>query len=634
MAANIVSTIDEDHLAWTATSRPVVYGTQGVISSGHYLTSMAGMRMMLSGGNAFDALVAAGFAAAVVEPIASYSLGAEGVFMLYHAQSGDLLALSGQGTAPNRATVEWYRSQGHEQIPTGPGPLAHLSFTVPGIVAALLSLLEKYGTKTVAEVLEPSIEYADSGIPNYEYMLERIGSDNTRRQWDQYPPGGHDVFYQDGAVPRPGSLLVQKGIAATLQKLVDVESATIHDIPSPAERERARVRAQGIRAARDCFYTGEVAQIIADCSESVGGILDMDSLADFEAKYETPIKISFLGHEIHGQRTWTQGAVLMQALNILENFDLRAMGHNSTAYIHTVSQALNLAFADRQAYYGDPDFADVPIDGLLSKEYARKRAAMIDPDKAFPETPAPGDPWKYSSIERPLRASVTGREPAERRERGMPGAVEEDVRRDLPITNMEESSDQSGTTHISVIDHEGNMVAATPSGGSFSKSVFFPELGCTLSTRMEMLNFEDGHPNRLEPGKRPRTTLINYLVSKDGVPVMTVGCPGGDHQAQANTQLILNSLLWQMNPQTAVEAPRFASNNVLNSFYPHSYYPGQLAVETRIPQTTRDELASMGHQIVTVDGAGVGATVSTRNPTTGVLASSGDPRRACYALAW
>ena len=198
----------------------------------------------------------------------------------------------------------------------------------------------------------------------------------------------------------------------------------------------------------------------------------------------------------------------------------------------------------------------------------------------------------------------------------------------------EESSDQSGTTHISVIDHEGNMVAATPSGGSFSKSAFFPELGCALSTRMEMLNFEDGHPNRLEPGKRPRTTLINYIVSKDGVPVMTVGCPGGDHQAQANTQLILNALLWRMNPQVAVEAPRFASNNVLNSFYPHSYYPGQLAVESGIPQSTRDELASMGHQIVTVDGAGVGATISTRNPDTGVLASSGDPRRACYALAW
>ncbi|MXX92290.1 MAG: gamma-glutamyltransferase family protein [Chloroflexi bacterium] len=588
----------------TPTSRPVIYGTQGVISSGHYLTSMAGMRMLLSGGNAFDAIVAAGFAAAVTEPIASYSLGAEGVFMLYHADSGDLLSLSGQGTAPNKTTVEWYRDQGHDAIPTGPGPDAHLSFTVPGVVAAFLSMLERYGTKSVGEVLAPSIQYAGEGIPNYEYMLRSIGNENTRKQWAQYPPGGTDVFYDNGAIPQPGSLLVQPGMAGTLEKLVEAEKAAEGD------------RAEGVRAARECFYEGEVARTIAECSERVGGILDMESLADYEAKYETPIKTSFLGHEVHGQRTWTQGAVLMQSLNILENFDLQAMGHNSTAYIHTVSQALNLAFADRQTYYGDPDFADVPIEGLLSKEYARERAKLIDSDRAFPETPEPGDPWRYS---RPFRNTKGARDGARNAvERGMPA---------------QESSDEVGTTHISVIDGEGNMVAATPSGGSFSKSVFFPELGYALSTRMEMLNFIDGHPNRLEPGKRPRTTLINFIVSKDGVPVMTVGCPGGDHQAQANLQLILNSLLWGMNPQAAVEAPRFASNNVVNSFYPHSYFPGQLAVEHAIPQSTRDELAAMGHEVIAVDGAGVGATVSTRDPDTGVLASSADPRRACYALS-
>ena len=611
MTSRTVATTS-DHPGQPPTSRPVIYGTQGVISSGHYLTSMAGMRMMLAGGNAFDAIVAAGFAAAVTEPIASYSLAAEGVFMLYHADSGDLLSLSGQGTAPNGATIDWYRSQGHDQIPTGPGADAHLSFTVPGIVAAFLSLLEKYGTKTVGEILSPSIRYAQHGIPNYEYMLMSIGNPNTRNQWEQYPPGGYDVFYDGGEVPEPGSLLVQNGIADTLRKLAQAE------IEAEGDRE------EGIRAARDCFYRGEVAHTIADCSQRVGGILDLESLADFEAKYETPIKTSFLGHEIHGQRTWTQGAVLLQTLNILENFDLRAMGHNSVAYIHTVSQALNLAFADRQAYYGDPDFATVPIDGLLSKDYARERAALIDPDRAFPETPEPGNPWKFSTTPRPLQYEG-GANGAQRHSEGMPNR---------PITEMGESSDEIGTTHISVIDHEGNMVAATPSGGSFSKSVFFPELGCALSTRMEMLNFIDDHPNRLEPGKRPRTTLINYIVTKDGVPVMTSGCPGGDHQAQANTQLILNSLLWRMNPQAAVEAPRFASNNVLNSFYPHSYFPGQLAVEHAIPQITRDELASKGHQVIAVVGAGVGATVSTRNPDTGVLASSADPRRACYALSW
>ena len=318
------------------------------------------------------------------------------------------------------------------------------------------------------------------------------------------------MFYDDGDVPEPGSLLVQSGMAATLRKLVEAEIA--------AEGHRA----EGVRAARKSFYSGEVARNIVYCSHSVGGILDMESLAGYEAKYETPIKTSFMGHEIHGQRTWTQSAVLMQAINILENFDLRAMGHNSTAYIHTVSQALNLAFADRQAYYGDPDFAEVPIDGLLSKEYARERAAMINANTAFAETPEPGDPWKYSKVF-PFA-----------KQRGCEMSHATSPSGATVSSTDQSSSDEVGTTHISVIDREGNMVVATPSGGSFSKSVFFPELGFALSTRMEMLNFEDGHPNRLEPGKRPRTTLINYIVSRDGVPVMTVGCPGGDHQAQAN----------------------------------------------------------------------------------------------------
>ena len=254
----------------------------------------------------------------------------------------------------------------------------------------------------------------------------------------------------------------------------------------------------------------------------------------------------------------------------------------------------------------------MPVDGLLSKDYARERAAMIDPSKAFSQLPSHGDPWAYSSMS------------------GAPAPAREPV----AATSGADAGPESGTTHISTIDRDGNMVCATPSGGSFGKSAFFPELGCALSTRIEMFNFEDGHPNRLEPFKRPRTTLVNYIVSKRGVPVMMTGCPGGDHQAQANLQLILNSLLWGMNPQEAVEAPRFASQSVTNSFYPHTYYPGQLGVEPGISQSTRHELSSMGHDIVTVGSAGMGATVSTRDPETGVLASSGDPRRACYAIAW
>ncbi len=581
--------------------RPVVYGTNGVISSGHYLTSMAGMQMMLAGGNAFDALVAAGFAAAVTEPTAAYSLAAEAVFMLYHSESGDLLAVSGQGTAPGGATAEWYRSQGHDAIPTGPGPLAPLAFTVPGVVHGYLALLERYGTKTVAEVLAPAIQYADPGFPNYEYMLKALRSPSTMSQFKQFPPGGIDIFFDEGHLPEPGSMLVQKSLGATLSKLADAETGA------------AGGRVEGIRAARDAFYRGDVAKTIAEGSQRVGGVLDLADLASYESSFETPVKTSFAGHEVHCQSAWSQAPVMLQTLNILEHFDLKGMGHNTPAYVHTVAEAIKLAMADRQAYYGDPEYAEIPIDGLLSKEYAAERATLINPERAHPEQPPPGDPWRHSRLSGARRTGL--------------GAVA--VASDGAV-----AGEEAGTTHISVIDREGNMACATPSGGSFDKSVFFEELGCALSTRIEMFNLEDGHPNQVHPGKRPRTTLVNYIVTRDGVPVMTLGCPGGDHQTQANLQLLLNTLIWGMNPQQAVEAPRFASQSAVNSFYPHTYYPGQLAVEPAMTAETVDQLGKLGHRIVTVASAGMGATVSRRDPETGVLSSSGDPRRACYALAW
>jgi gamma-glutamyltranspeptidase/glutathione hydrolase len=584
------------------TSRPVVYATQGVISSGHYLTSMAGMRMLLTGGNAFDAVVASTFAAAVVEPIASYSLAAEGVFMLYDAKSGDLLSLSGQGTAPGKATVDFYKSQGLDAIPTGPGhDKSHLSFTVPGVVAALISMLERYGTKTVAEVLAPSIQYAERGIPHYEYMLERLAHKQTLDQFALYPPGGINVFYDNGKVPKPGSILVQPGLVNIFRKMVAAESAA------------AGSRIDGIKAAGDCFYRGEIAQMIADCSQSVGGILGMDDLANYEAKYEEPVKTSFMGHEVHGQSTWTQGLMLMQVLNMLESFDLKGMRHNSPAYIHTCLEAFKLAFADREAYYGDPEFATVPIDGLLSKQYAAERAKLINHNRAHPNLPEAGDPWKYSRLNGTAASAP------------------------VPAASVggDGGGSDSGTTHIAAIDRDGNLVCSTPSGGAFAKSVFFEEIGCAISTRMEMLNFVDGHPNRLEPNKRPRTTLINYLVSKNGTPVMTVGCPGGDHQAQANIQLVLNALVFGMNPQEAIEAPRFATESVTNSFYPHTYYPGRTSVEHGFSDSTLDALRDLGHnEIVTVATCGMGATITRRDPETGALAAGSDPRRACHAIGW
>ena len=580
--------------------RPVVHGTQGIASAGQYLTSMAAMRMLLSGGNAFDAAVAAGFTAAVVEPIASYSLAAEGSIMLYHAPSDKIRALSGQGVAPGKATVEFFKERGFDKIPTGPGPNAELSFTLPGVVDAFLLMLETYGTKTVGEALSPAIEYAQRGFPMYEFMLGRLQDPETVEQFQLYPPGGMDVFYPDGKPHRIGELLVQKSLAQTLQMLVN------------AERDAAGHRIAGIQAARDMFYRGDVARTIVQCSDRVGGLFTMEDLANYRARFDEPLRTTFMGHEICGQPTWTQGAVLLQAINILEHFNLKEMGHNSPQYIHTVTEAVKLAFADRETYYGDPEFVSVPIDGLVSKEYAAVRVRLLDLDRACPELPEAGDPWRYSRAPQTLAAVAPAK----------------------PIPVGGGQADESGTTHFAVIDRDGNMVAVTPSGGVFGHSVFFPELGCTFSTRSEMFFLDADHPNGLQPGKRPRTTLVNYLVCKDGQPIMTTGCPGGDDQTQANLQLILNTLVFGMDPQEAVEAPRFASRSVTNSFYPREYLPGRLNVDPGIPQEVRSKLAAMGHDVEEVNSCGLGAIVTHRDPRTGALSAGADPRRSTYAVGW
>ena len=577
----------EHHASERATTRPVVSGTHGVVAAGHPLVSMAGMRMLLTGGNAFDAAAAAGFAAAVVEPTASYTLCGECVAMVYDARRRERLTVSGQGTAPAAATIDVFRRRGLDRIPTGPGPDAHLSFTVPGAVDAYLTLLETYGTKSVTEVLIPALQYAEHGFPMYEYMHRMLAIPESRTQFALYPPGGDAVFYPGGQAPRVGEPFAQPALSGTLRRLVEVDA-------------RLGDRRAGIVAARERFYRGDIAALIGAFSESCGGLLRASDLAGYRARVEPPLSTTFAGREILGQGAWTQGPILMQALGMLATHDLRALGHNSARYIHVVSESLKLAFADRERYYGD--VPDVPLAELLSPRYLAERAALIRPDRAIPAAPSPGTPGVVAATS----ATATSATAA---------AVD-------------------GTTHIAAIDSQGNMIALTASGGVFRKSAFSPALGCTLSTRSEMFVLEDGHPNALATGKRPRTTLVSYLICDDGIPIMTVGCPGGDDQAQANLQIILNLLLFGMNPQQAVEAPRFATQTLVNSFYPRVYKPGQLNVEATIPESTRAELRALGHDVTEIGACGIGAVVTRRDPDSGVLSAGADPRRPTYALAW
>jgi gamma-glutamyltranspeptidase / glutathione hydrolase len=578
----------EHHAADWAATRPVVAGTQGIVAAGHPLVAMAGLRMLLAGGNAFDAAVAAGFAAAVVEPTASYTLMGECVALVHEARRGRTQVLSGQGTAPALATIEAFRTRGLDRIPTGPGADAHLSFTVPGAVDAYLTMLETLGTRKLGAALAPAVAYATRGFPMYEYMHRMLAIPETRTQFELYPPGGDAIFYPGGRVPQPGELFVQKTIGGTLKRLVDAA--------------RGRDRLAGIRAARRRFYAGDVARTIGAFSERLGGFLRAKDLAGYRASFEPPARVAFAGREILAQGAWTQGPVLLQALGTLAGFDLRAMGHNSPRYIHVVTEALKLAFADRERYYGD---AKVDLAALLAPAYLRERAALIDPQRATPAAPPPGDPRRAG--------------------RAVDGVA--------PVPRPAEPVPADGTTHIAAIDREGNMVCLTPSGGVFRKSAFAPELGCTLSTRSEMFVLEEGHPNALRGGKRPRTTLVSYMIVEDGVPTTTIGCPGGDDQAQGDLQLVLNTLVFGMNPQQAVEAPRFSTQTLINSFYPRAYKPGQLNVERGIPPSTREALSALGHTVTEIGACGIGAIVTHRDPATGVVSAGADPRRPTYALA-
>lgn len=586
---------DEHHSVDWATTRPIVSGCGGVISSGHPLVSMAGMRMLLSGGNAFDAAAAAGFAAAVIEPTASYSLCSECVAMVHDARSDQTLVLSGQGSAPALATITYFAKAGFTQIPTGPGPGAHLSFTVPGAVDAYLTLLETFGTRAVLEVLTPALEYAEQGFPMYEYMHRMLSIRETRTQFALYPPGGEAVFYPDDRLPRVGERFCQPALTGTLKRLAAAGSQGADD------------RLAGIRAVRKRFYRDDIAAMIGAFSEKWGGLLRAADLADYRARFEPPVATTFAGREISGQSAWTQAPVVLQALGMLQTFDLKAMGHNSARYVHTVAEALKLAFADRERYYGDSP--EVPLAELLSPAYLRDRAALIRSDRAITEAPSPGDVRRVQQTRGGRLTPSQAPRPSE-------------------------THAKDGTTHIACIDGDGNMIALTPSGGVFRKSVFCPELGCTLSTRSEMFSLEEGHPNALAPGKRPRTTLISYLISERGRPIATVGCPGGDDQGQADLQMILNLLVFGMNPQQAVEAPRFATETLIDSFWPHPYRPGVLSIEPGIPESTRADLRTLSHTIEVVGACGIGAVVTHRDPETGVLSAGADPRRPTYALAF
>lgn len=579
--------------------RPMVMGTHGVVVSGHYLATGIGMDILKRGGNAMDAAAAVGFALAVLKPHQN-GIGGEVPILVHSAREGRVWSLSGHGVAPQAATIDYYRSLGLEVIP-GDGFLPAL---VPPAPATWILLLKRFGTLRLADVLAPAIQLAAEGFPMYDSLHGSIAgsADRFRKEW----PSSAQKFLPGGEPPPIGAVWLQPDWAETFQKLLEAEA-------------READRGRGLRAAHDRFYQGDIAATIVDfcrstpiqdaSGEAHAGLLTREDFACFEARLEEPVTTSYRGLEVYKCSSWTQGPVLLQCLNLLEGFDLRSWGHNSADYIHIVVECMKLAFADREFYYGDPAFVEVPWERLLSKEYAEERGAWIDPGRASLELRPGGWPAIRAESILPVNAAFAA---------------------------VAGGGSEGDTTKLEVIDSAGNMVSATPSGGWLMSSPVVPGLGFPLGTRGQMFSLVPGHPNSLAPGKRPRTTLTPSLALRGGQPFLAFGSPGGDSQDQWALQFLLNVVDFGMGLQEAVEAPTFASEHWPSSFYPRRAAPGVLHVEGRVPEEVRAALAARGHLVQTTgDWSGGNTLAAAFDPETGVLSAAASPRLdPAYAMAW
>jgi len=575
------------------TTRPVVMGTNGMVTSGHYLASTIGLRILESGGNAVDAGVAMGFALAVLEPYI-YGIGGEVPILIYMAGEKRVVSLSGQGPAPKGSSINWFKENGFDAIRGDGLPAA----AVPDAVSTWISALLNFGTMTLGQVLEPSIELARTGFPMYPTLQSAIA---RQAQWfrDSWPTSA-DAYLQGDRVPDVGEVYVQNDLAGMFVKLVEAEN-----------REKKSGRKEALRAARDGFYRGEIGERIVkfvqenELPDTAGnrhsGFLSMEDLLEYETRIEEPVTVNYRGYDVYKCGPWCQGPVFLQQLNILEGFDLASMGHNSPEYIHLLAETAKLAFADRERYYGDPDFVDVPLDMLLSKEYTQERRKLIDHDQASME----------------LRPGNAHGEDSEEKE-GDPRVFKGD------------------TTHLDAVDRWGNMISATPSGGWFASSPVVEGLGFPLGSRMQMFYLDPDHANALVPGKRPRTTLTPSLVMKDGKPFMVFGTPGGDQQDQWTLQFFLNCVVFDMNMQAAVDAPNFHSSHFPASFYPHSAQPGRLNLESRIPESTIQALQEKGHDVQVAGEWSHGRVLGIRyDAESGVMSGVSTARlETGYAIGW
>lgn len=560
---------------------PSVRGTREMVGAANNFEVEAGFRILMAGGNAVDAGVAAALAASVTEQ-ARFGLGGE-MPLLIKMNGKPVSVISGVGTAPAKATVAYYNARGPEpweqagRMP--PIPAQGIKAAIlPGVFDGLMLALQTYGTKSFAEVAQPAIEYAEGFPIGEEFSAFLRNYQPLLQLW----PASSKFFFPGGDPPKLGSLYHLPALAKTLKEL------------SAAEKKQRGNRAKKIQAVRDYFYRGPIGKKIAAFSEANGGLISAADMAGFKAEIDAPKSGMFQGYEVVKPGFWTQGPVMIQMLNILSGYDLKSMGHNSPQYLHVLIEAVKLGFADRDRYYGDPKFSKIPEEILLSKEYATERRKQIDPASASMEH--------------------------------RPGAFAKTVTMNSLGTA---SSNVNDTTCVNIVDKWGNVFSATPSG-AWLPSVIAGDTGIPLSTRLQSFVVTDGHANQLAPGKRPRVTLSPTIVLKDGKPFLAMSTPGGDNQDQAMLQVLLNIIVFNMNPQEAAESPRFQTEHFYSSFANHEFVPGKVNIEGRMSKATIEGLKSLGHKVnVTTDWSN-GSAPTVIRISEGVLDGAADPRRARY----
>ena len=565
-------------LAAQSTQKPPLHARHWIAITGKPLAATAGAMMFARGGNAVDAACAMLAAAATMWDVLSW--GGETQALIYHPRLRKVIGINALGVAPAGATAEYYRSLGY-RYPPEDGPLAAVT---PGTPGGLLTMLAEYGTLSLGEVLAPAIQMADG------YPIEAQTANSFERNRDlikewRYSPGVYLPHRgREREAPAPGEVFEQPDLAATLRKLVAAERAAL---------EAGRSRKQAIQAAYERFYRGDIARELVRGVQEDGGLIMLRDLEGWKVRIEEPVSTTYKGITVYKLPFWQQGPAMLQALNILEQADLRKMGYNSPAYIHALYQAMNLAFADRDFYYGDPYFPpDEPVRGLLSKAYARARFAQIDWSRNDPAV-KPGDPYPFQGGRNPLpdllaRWTV---EPA-------PDTLEKSGRQDALSDSAFRAQFVSGTTSIQAADEEGWVVSVTPSGG-WTPAVIAGRTGIGLSQRAQSFatRAEDGPYNVIEPGKRPRVTLTPTIATKEGLPFLSFAVQGGDTQDQNLLQFFLNVVEFGMTPQQAAEAPNINSEQMRSSFGAHEARPGRLLVASSTPDSVRARLEEMGYTL-------------------------------------